>query len=284
GFDSGDCCACTCVSTENYTCGGNGYACVDPDAACVDDDDVTISVIENCAYPAGIGNGYCDEGNNKEECGYDGGDCCECTCTFDDTNGNDDYRCGRYNDFACVDPSAPCVDDDSVTIDMIDNCFAGGIGNGYCDDSNNKPECAYDGGDCCECTCTEGDGDDDWSCRYGFACIDPDAPCVDDDSITVEMYENCGYVQGIGNSYCDDDNNTPECGYDGGDCCECTCVPDTDSTSDTRWQGCKEFACIDPDATCVNDDDITVDMFENCGYVSGIGNGYCDPDNNIEEC
>ncbi|CAM9833917.1 unnamed protein product, partial [Ectocarpus sp. 12 AP-2014] len=48
---------------------------------------------------------------------------------------------------------------------------------------------AYDGGDCCECTC-EGNEDDDWHCR-SFACIDPDAPCVDDDSVTVDMIENC---------------------------------------------------------------------------------------------
>lgn len=44
------------------------------------------------------------------------------------------------------------------------------------------------------------------------------------------------------------------------------------------------FACIDPEAACVNDDDITVDMFENCGYLLGIGNGNCDDDNNTEEC
>ncbi len=34
--------------------------------------------------------------------GYDGGDCCECTCTVD---GNDDYTC---NDFACIDPESGC--------------------------------------------------------------------------------------------------------------------------------------------------------------------------------
>ncbi|CAN0431193.1 unnamed protein product, partial [Ectocarpus sp. 12 AP-2014] len=24
--------------------------------------------------------GWCDQDNNNEICGYDGGDCCECTC------------------------------------------------------------------------------------------------------------------------------------------------------------------------------------------------------------
>ncbi|CAM9523651.1 unnamed protein product [Scytosiphon promiscuus] len=157
GFDSGDCCACTCESTESYTCGGNGYACVDPDAACVDDDDITIDVFEHCEYPPGIGNGHCNIGNNKEECDYDGGDCCECTCVGDDDPGDDDFgRCGPHSGFACVDPSAPCVDDDSVTVDMIDECQAGQIGDGWCDDNNNKEECAFDGGDCCDAPARRG--------------------------------------------------------------------------------------------------------------------------------
>ena len=68
------------------------------------------------------------------------------------------------------------------------------IGNGYCDLENNKPECNYDGGDCCECTCfDENDYAREPGC-FGFACIDPAAPCVDDDSITVDMFENCPYV------------------------------------------------------------------------------------------
>lgn len=66
--------------------------------------------------------------------------------------------------------------------------------------------------------------------------------------------------------------------YDGGDCCSCTCVPTTDNA-------CKlGFACVDPEAACMNDDDITVDMFDNCGWVLSIGNGYCDQDNNNAEC
>lgn len=32
----------------------------------------------------------------------------------------------------------------------------------------------------------------------GFACIDPAASCVDDDDITVEMVENCGYIEAVG--------------------------------------------------------------------------------------
>ena len=61
--------------------------------------------------------------------------------------------------------------------------------------------------------------------------------------------------------------NTPECNYDGGDCCSCTCE-DTPNQECGRWGG---FACIDPSAACVDDDDITVDMLDVCDYVGGIG-------------
>ena len=29
-----------------------------------------------CGDPSFIGDGYCDDANNLEPCGYDGGDCC----------------------------------------------------------------------------------------------------------------------------------------------------------------------------------------------------------------
>ena len=35
GYDGGDCCGCTCVSTPDATCGENGgFDCVDPDSSC----------------------------------------------------------------------------------------------------------------------------------------------------------------------------------------------------------------------------------------------------------
>ncbi len=80
--------------------------------------------------------------------------------------------------------------------------------------SQNNAECAYDGGDCCECTCNESGNCSGYN---NFACIDPEAPCVDDDSFTVDMMENCGSPSGFGDGWCQEENNTEECGYDGGD-------------------------------------------------------------------
>lgn len=62
---------------------------------------------------ASIRNGYCEFDNNKPSCGYDGGDCCECTCIDDD-----DFD-SLYDDFFCMDPSSGCFDPISVE---YDNC------------------------------------------------------------------------------------------------------------------------------------------------------------------
>ncbi|CAM9919789.1 unnamed protein product, partial [Ectocarpus sp. 6 AP-2014] len=274
-YDGGDCCLCTCQD-DTYDCGISGFDCVDPSAECIDDDDIGTETVQNCGDPWAIGDGQCDLDNNKEECGYDRGDCCSCTCV------DEDYECGN-NGFACLDPSAECVDDDSVTVDMVENCDSRGIGDGQCDLDNNKEECAYDGGDCCSCTCQvpdDGSGDDGSRCGESavFACIDPDAPCVNDDDITVDIWATCGgYLNFLADGDCDELNNNEECGYDRGDCCSCTCV-------DEEFEcGNNGFACIDPSAECVDDDSVTVDMVENCDS-RGIGDGQCDLDNNKEEC
>jgi len=61
---------------------------------------------------------------------YDGGDCCECTCVTDD-----DYQ-GCGNGFACIDPEAPCVNDDDLTTGFFDDCDEARMGDASCDDFN----------------------------------------------------------------------------------------------------------------------------------------------------
>ncbi|CAM9439439.1 unnamed protein product, partial [Ectocarpus sp. 12 AP-2014] len=101
--------------------------------------------------------------------GYDGGDCCECTCValpqaspeddgwddvWDDDWGDIGYAdCGGK--FACIDPNAACVNDDDITVDIDESCDTVSMGDARCDMDNNNEACAYDGGDCCECTCED---------------------------------------------------------------------------------------------------------------------------------
>ena len=110
------------------------------------------------------GDGYCDAGLNNLECGYDGGDCCKCTCA----NGPM-YACG-YAGFSCVDPE--CLDPD-VQATFFPDCSDSlvQVNDGACDADNNNAACGYDGGDCCICTCVaEGE------CSFGsFDCLDPSA-------------------------------------------------------------------------------------------------------------
>ena len=71
------------------------------------------------------GDGYCDDENNTEECGFDGGDCC------DNDRPNWNHFCQECD---CLEP----------------RCQAPNWkGDGYCDDENNTEECGFDGGDCC---------------------------------------------------------------------------------------------------------------------------------------
>ncbi|CAM9206350.1 unnamed protein product [Ectocarpus sp. 13 AM-2016] len=184
-----------------------------------------------------FGDGFCNEYNNNEQCGYDGGDCCECTCVVD---WSVEFGC---TEFACFDPTAPCVDDDDVTADALENCMVEHLGDGHCDASNNIEICGYDGGDCCECTCGNDSTDVlDGSGCSDFVCIDPTASCFDE-SITVDMFEYCD-VELLGDGICQPSNNNEVCDYDFGDCCEATCGDDSSGTLDEF--SCSSFACVDP--------------------------------------
>ena len=73
-----------------------------------------------------IGDGYCDDINNTEECSWDGGDCCGSTCI------NNTYDCDADEDWAacnaeCLDPNA---NDDCC---VEDNCPFTCAGNGLID-------------------------------------------------------------------------------------------------------------------------------------------------------
>ena len=63
--------------------------------------------IDNCTYygnTSTVQNGYCDAENNNAELGFDGGDCCLCTCSD-----RSYYDCGS-NGFTCLDPNVTRVE------------------------------------------------------------------------------------------------------------------------------------------------------------------------------
>lgn len=71
--------------------------------------------------------------------GYDGGDCCRCTCiSFDGS------PCGTGNEFECRDPTAPCIDDDDANTSGYTStfkCLTEFFGDGDCDLENNEEDC-----------------------------------------------------------------------------------------------------------------------------------------------
>lgn len=93
-------------------------------------------------------------------------------------------------------------------------------GDAYCDDINNTPECDYDGGDCC------GPNVNTWFCD-ACECLDPNGvavstmpPATTEDPFTTWINAGgCTVLFLKGDGMCHDFNNTPECDYDGGDCC-----------------------------------------------------------------
>ena len=62
-------------------------------------------------------------------------------------------------------PTTAAVNQEDVPRTSSSYCYFNRIGDGYCDDDCNFPECGYDGGDCCgpdvkfnycwECICKE---------------------------------------------------------------------------------------------------------------------------------
>ena len=191
--------------------------------------DQSVSQYTDCTGDMNwLSDGFCDSANNNLACGYDGGDCCECTCV----DGLKHY-CG-FNGFNCLDPACPAEEPSPYP-----NCTGSfsWLSDGWCDsiETTNNPACGYDGGDCCACTCKDGPTH---SCgSNGFDC--DDTACLD---LAIALqYPGCvdGWLS-VGDGLCTAENNNQACGYDGGDCCLCTC----------NGSACviNDFDCLDPSA------------------------------------
>ena len=83
-------------------------------------------------FKAALGDGFCHDELNIEDCQYDGGDCCK-PVVFD--NACTECRCWETGDVKPLEHAA-------CPLEFF-------VEDGFCEDESNIPQCGYDGGDCC---------------------------------------------------------------------------------------------------------------------------------------
>ena len=106
-------------------------------------------------------------------------------------------------------------------------------------------------GDWCSADCSEevaicGDG----HLSPGEVCDDGDTDDTNtcSNSCTINILE-CGFPDYAADGYCDESNNTPVCNWDGGDCCESTCI-DGAYTCGTVGFDCQNPAACENSGGC----------------------------------
>ena len=302
----GDCCPeswigdglLDCEDPNNYGC---DLTCYDNDGGDCNDDGGGDGG-GDCDTIAGnedwLGDGWCDDINNNETCGFDNGDCCYSTCVSDaydceadsgpcvadiciDPNGNND-DCEDGGGDSCEDLGLVTCDDGSCA-ESLSECSDGGEEDCEFFDCEGQEACGYEGwlGDglcddgtwgiyynCDEFNNDEGDCDDDGG-GDGDGCADDEFECNDGTCIT-GSYENDGWCDC---SLCEDELGDDGC-YQDGDCCDCT-FPENcpDDCDDGGGDGeCPEGTVDD----CSGDGD--------CCPENWIGDGYGDCEDQPYDC
>ena len=200
-------------------------------------------------------------------------------------------RC--FPDYLCSCPSTcsgacdhivfQCSDPNATDFGAASDCTVAHpswLGDAYCDASEsegaaaspyNSQACAWDGGDCCESTCLEEEAA--YACGTApYACADPDAS----ESSGRGNLDGCNatFLTWLGDAYCDDTllYNVAACNWDGGDCCESSCI-----SNDYYSCGTPGYSCQDPDAQDSN-------STTQCSRASLGGDGVCDDVANNNAC
>ena len=141
-----------------------------------------------------LGDGYCDDQANTEQCFYDFGDCCDYT----------DYQTSRSlcTECFCYADNLQIPSLASKLSQLVSQCEDiiievsqwVGLGDGQCDSGMNNIDFFFDAGDCCY------DSNEDSANQ----CYQSNAFCNQNT---------------LGDGLCQDYNNGPFCDYDLGDCC-----------------------------------------------------------------
>ena len=230
-----------------------------------------------CPKYASIGNGICDEANNKPVCHFDGGDC---YCDFN--NFTRDGLCNQANNKSfCLFDHNDCYECHNSSL----------IDNGECNQENFNQACMFDGDDCKGCVMWRQTGSCDpngprepqydkacdvvvesgWSgfceCKFGNAMLKGcesssistcNEACEFETTPSDTTVEHvCPEYALIGNGICDPANKNFACQFDGGDC---TSLGGTSTN-------CTSLECIE---------DL---FFDPCPNYALIGNGQCDAEN-----
>jgi subtilisin family serine protease len=250
GFDEGDCCESTCEGACSLDW------CVDPgrpEYICDNESLMTLEMnlmCNSCTAPIQLwrwaGDGLCDSMLNSEECNWDGGDCCPSTCSG--------LECGRAG-YDCLAPSVPeSICSNAPKGDDAALCEAGcpvtlmlqleKFRNGICDEDWNRPDCLWDGGDCCPDTCDGGSEEVRWNrkqpggetdhsfwgpssgkytagCLGSFVCFDPESAhskCATVPTLCDTCMDHAEMWGSLGDGTCNPELNTARCLNDGGDC------------------------------------------------------------------
>ncbi len=180
------------------------------------------------------GNGICTDSCNDSKHKYDLGDCC----------------LEQISDHDCLD----CICNQDDLVHPKSECPHHLIGDGHCHDECNRSEFSYDSNDCClsiiidayctDCTChldnlhhtvpcdkytSVGDGYCDDNCNIKAYNFDNDDCCSTTPSSRLECTQcichgvmisaNPCLWSWLHDQFCDDECNTADYNYDGGDCC-----------------------------------------------------------------
>jgi len=234
------------VSTGYYSCEyveSIGYDCTYADEcgfcpeACDDPEALNFGDLGECVYT-------CAElGDYVDDCADD--DCCPAGWIGDGFADCEDQVWGC--DLTCYDnDGGDCGDGGGTT--------GGTTGGGTADCTSCEFDWTNYGSECCDTAwdeygidCATLEGEYDWDCAG--------CSCPGDNGGTTGGGTSCADAGGldswISDGYCDSSNNNDSCAWDGGDCCESTCVPSTYDCDESgaTWGPCYTDNCLDPNGS-----------------------------------